>query len=288
MKSMTGYGSSEIQNERYLLAIEIKSYNNRYLDIAFNAPSYLSCYEPQMKELIKRVSARGHIDVNIKLKRLESQVEVLVDRSVVLQYQKALHEIRDLVGITEEPRLSHFLHADDVLKTVRANDASVYEQPLLQQLSSALARYAVTKEQEGKATFDDITEQLRLFEQGLQVVKEHAQSLEDRISENLIMKFEQLLGEEYDRSRVLQEVAVMLMKYTINEEIQRIESHVKLFRDDMVQERPIGKRLDFLCQELNREINTIASKSIIVEVNQAVVVMKDSLENIREQLRNIE
>ncbi len=288
MKSMTGYGASEYQNDMYRLAIEIKSYNNRYLDILFNAPPYLSCYETKMKEMIKQVVKRGHVDVNIKLKQFESQVDVMVDTGVVKQYTEAFKKIITLAGTNDTPHLTHYLHTDDVLKMIRNQDVAKYEQPLMTQLAGALKEYAVTKDREGEATLHDINMQLASFEEGLSVVKEFAEILEIRIKDSLTKRFKQLLEDEYDETRVLQEVAVMLMKYTINEEIQRIESHLIYFKDEIKQERPVGKRLDFICQEFNREINTIASKSIIVEVNQAVVGMKDSLENIREQLRNIE
>lgn len=288
MKSMTGYGVCEFQNDEFQLALEIKSYNNRYLDISFNAPSYLSCYEAEMKERIKTVAARGHIEVNIKLKRFESQVSIVVDESAVRQYAAAFSKVIDAAGLQERPHLTHFLHADDVLKMVRNTDASSYEEVLFRSLDEALLQFAEAKRHDGESTFEDIEHQLEVFEQGLGVVKSHADTLEQRIQENLETRFKQLLGEDYDTGRVLQEVAVMLMKYTINEEIQRIESHLLKFREDMVCTDPVGKRLDFLCQELNREINTVASKSIIVEVNQAVVSMKDRLENTREQLKNIE
>ncbi len=288
MKSMTGFGSSEFQNESFLLAIEIKSYNNRYLDIAFNAPSYLSLYEAAMKEMIKQVAARGHVEVNIRLKRFDSDVDIMVDESAVKKYLTAFNRIIEISGIHDVPRLTHFLHADDVLKMVRNQDASFYENILMEQLAIALEEFSHTKDREGEQTFKDIEQQLGQFEEQYSIVKQYAGMLEEKIQENLVSKFQQLLGDDYDESRILQEVAVMLMKYTVNEEISRIESHLIHFRADMVEDGPVGKRLDFLCQELNREINTIASKSVIGEVNQAVVYMKDSLENIREQLRNIE
>ncbi len=120
------------------------------------------------------------------------------------------------------------------------------------------------------------------------IVCGQADLLETKLHDNLTERFQKLLGEGYDEGRILQEVAVMLNKYTVNEEIQRIRSHLNQFKVVMDQDVAVGKKLDFICQELNREINTTASKSIIAEINQAVVSMKDSLENIREQLRNIE
>ncbi len=288
MKSMTGFGTSEYQDEQFLLVIDVKSYNNRYFDLAFNIPGYLACYEAKLKEMVKAVAARGHIEVNIRLKRLSGDADVVVDAGVVDSYKKAFKKIIDIAGLDEEPRLSHFLHADEVLKLVKNSDVSAYEEVIIEQMGIALVGFEATKISEGESTFRDILGQLDSFEEQYRLIQERAGLLEETIRSNLVTRFEELTGGEYDENRVLQEVAVLLMKYTVNEEISRIESHLAHFREEMTGHTPVGKRLDFLCQELNREINTIASKSVMVEVNQAVVAMKDSLENIREQLRNIE
>ncbi len=288
MKSMTGFGSSEYQDEKLLLIIDVKSYNNRYLDISFNAPGYLAGFEAAMKERVKRVAARGHIEVNIRLKRLESDMDIMVDDAAVQKYMAAFKHIIDVAGLEERPHLTHFLHADDVMKMVRNQDASIYEELLLEQLDKALVDFEEAKLREGQGTLKDLTVQLTSFEEQFDFINSRAGLLEEKIKGSLLSKFEELTGGEFDENRILQEVAVLLMKYTINEEISRIASHIEHFKVDLIKDQPIGKRLDFLCQELNREINTIASKSVMVEVNQAVVSMKDNLENIREQLKNIE
>lgn len=288
MISMTGFGSSEYQDDRLQLSVEIKSYNNRYLDISFIAPSFLAVYESRMKEHIRKGVERGHVDVNIKARRLESDTEVHIDSAALDAYRKAFEELTERAGIKEPVGLGHYLQTEEVLKVVRRQDGSVFEQVLFQQLDAALEEFLQVRRREGAQTADDITAQLEAFRERFLYVRGRADELESLLYENLTSRFKALLESEYDRTRVLQEVAVLLNKYTINEEIKRIESHIEHFVRDMASKTAVGKRLDFLCQELNREVNTIASKSIIVEVNQAVVAMKDHLENIREQLRNIE
>lgn len=289
MFSMTGFGSGEFQNEEFQIAIEVKSYNNRYLDISFNIPSYMSVYELQLKEAIKEYACRGHIDLSIRVRRLSSELEILVDKGVIAAYQKALQEIVEITGIHDKPTLNTYLQAEDLLKFVKKNNVEMYFDPLFELLHTVLADFQETRKSEGLKTLLDIKEQLRSFENSYVYVAQRAVELEDLIKNNLKDRITALLtNDHYDESRFHQEVAMLLMKYTINEELQRIESHLTHFKTEMESDGPVGKRLDFLCQELNREINTIGSKSVIVEINQAVVTMKDNLENIREQLRNVE
>lgn len=288
MISMTGFGSSEYQDDQLQLSVEIKSYNNRYLDISFNAPSFLAVYESRMKERLRSEIERGHVDVNIKARRLESDTEVHIDSAALDAYRKAFSELIKLAQIKEPVGLSHYLQTEEVLKVVRRQDGSVFEQVLFEQLDAALEEFLQVRRREGARTAADIAGQLQAFTRQFEYVRGRADEIESLLYDNLTSRFKALLENEYDRTRVLQEVAVLLNKYTINEEIKRLESHIEHFTGDMASEKAVGKRLDFLCQELNREVNTIASKSIIVEVNQAVVAMKDHLENIREQLRNIE
>ena len=128
-----------------------------------------------------------------------------------------------------------------------------------------------------------------ILEKGVDQVDSHTLSLEQKLKGNLLDRFDELLGDKgYDEGRFLQEVATLLSKYSVNEEIVRLRTHIASFKDLLESDEPVGKKLDFLSQEMNREINTIGSKSIIVQINQQVVEMKDSLENIREQVRNIE
>jgi len=290
MKSMTGYGNSEYQNELFRVSVEIKSYNNRYLDIHVNAPSYLSVFEQEIKNLIKTDVTRGHVDVNIRIKQIESNLDIVVDKQVVAKLKTAYETIAEIAGLDENPALSHYLSNEDAIKLVKNIDAEIYHQTIIDQIKNAMEPYCQTREHEGQTTYEDIIRNINKFEHFYTIVCGQADLLEIKLHDNLTERFQKLLDEGYDEGRILQEVAVMLNKYTVNEEIQRIRSHLNQFRVvmDQGQDTAVGKKLDFICQELNREINTTASKSIIAEINQAVVSMKDSLENIREQLRNIE
>ena len=152
-----------------------------------------------------------------------------------------------------------------------------------------MQQFDEAKAREGEVTRRDLSDLLESIAKSLEVVKANVGKLEEMIRNNLTDRIHEMLGDQkYDENRILTEVAVMLNRYTINEEVVRLGAHIAEFRKLLQSNEPVGKRMDFLSQEMNREINTIGSKSQIVEVNFEVVNMKDSLENIREQIRNIE
>lgn len=288
MISMTGYGVSEYQDDRIQISVEIKSYNNRYLDLSVYIPSYLNVFEAELRDLVRASVRRGHVDVNIRLRHLENDAQIVVDTQLASRYREAFSQIAQAAGIEDEPRLSDFLVSEELLKLVNDRDAGEYKQLVFDQTARALESFVESRRKEGARTYADIRGQLEGFEASFSEISGKADMLEHQLKAMLRSRFEELVGQQYEEGRILQEVALLLNKYTIHEEIQRLESHLKHFAEEMETEDAVGKRLDFLCQELNREINTIASKSIRADISQAVVTMKDMLENIREQLKNVE
>jgi uncharacterized protein (TIGR00255 family) len=288
MLSMTGYGYAERLTDEISLTVEVKSYNNRYLEINHMMPNSLSRFEAALDERIKAVARRGHVELNIRMRQLSSDINLHVDMGALEQYRAAFDQISTVTG-TKEATLADYAQADGVIVSVRDSDVSRYEQLLFELLDTALVDFSIAKEREGEATRKNLQHLGTLFQQELDVVVSYAQELEERLKQSLLNRFDELLGSRgYDEHRFLQEVALLLAKYSVNEEIERLKTHLAAFHELLDTQDSVGKRLDFLCQEMNREVNTIGSKSIIVEVNQHVVGMKDSLENIREQVRNIE
>lgn len=289
MRSMTGYGYAEQLSEEFLLTVEVKSYNNRYMEINHSLPGSLSRFEQIMDDRIKQHANRGHVELNVRLRQLSSDLNLHVDQGALLQYSQAFSQIQNLTECDSKPTLQDYIAADGVLVSVRNTDPSCYEAPLMELLDKALVEFSDSKGREGTATQENLTQLGNQLHSGLDAIAEYAGTLEIKLKENLISRFDEMLGEKgYDENRFLQEVAALLTKYSVNEELVRLKTHIDVFMDLLKSPDPVGKRLDFLCQEMNREINTIGSKSIIVEINQQVVNMKDSLENIREQVRNIE
>ncbi len=289
MLSMTGYGYAERLTPNFLMTIEVKSYNNRYLDINHNIPFFLSRFEIAIDNMIKETTTRGHVDVNIRVRQLSSDIELHIDEDAVRRYGEAFKKILSLAAIAKQPELKDYLAVEGVITNLKDTDANRYEQTLMELLAQALMDFSTSKLREGEATRKDLIRLGNELKGALDTVRTYAASLESRLKENLINRFEEMLGAKgYDENRFLQEVAILLTKYSINEELMRLDTHICEYQKLLGQKDAVGKRLDFLSQEMNREINTIGSKSVIVEVNQQVVTMKDSLENIREQLRNIE
>lgn len=292
MKSMTGYGYSEYRDGNYILTLEIKAYNNRYLDISFNSPALLSPFEQEVTERIKACVNRGHLDVSFRLKTLKTDCEVSVDDRTALSYIKAVKLVSDLCrqeGLETQAGVSEIISREGVINLIRNENADLYRGPVFGCLDEALHILNQAREREGLATKANLQAMIGTLASRLADVESHASSLEEQIKTGLRAKIQEMLGDlNYDENRILTEVAVMLMRYTVNEEVVRLRTHIAEFNRLLESGEPAGKKLDFLCQEMNREINTIGSKSQIVEMNLAVVDMKDCLENIREQIRNIE
>lgn len=286
---MTGYGYAEAAHAVFSLSVEIKSYNNRYLEIICNLPPLLSGYESEIATLVSEKAARGRVEVFVKVKTLKSDLQVVVDKEVVERLSEAFDRIGAISGKALKPALSDYLGQEGVLVSVSERDGELYREDLFAALNEALDQFTAAKEREGEATALHLSELGKEIESGLAVIEAGADRLEEHIRQNLLKRFDELLGDQqFDENRILQEVAVMLVRFSITEEIKRLGIHLQEYHSLLRTKGPVGKRLDFLCQEMNREINTIGSKSQLVELNLEVVKMKNSLENIREQVRNIE
>lgn len=288
MKSMTGYGYTEHRDHQVHLVLELKSYNNRYLDISMSLPPSLSRLEPRVREYLGSKIARGRVELFIRVTDLDEEMEVMVDRKVVENYVHVLSELAQTAGIPAEIKIDHLLSLEGVLKTERNPDVEAYWQLLEPRLEALLADFEATRAREGETTQADIASNLAVVSRSLETIDGYSAELETQIKNNLRVRFLEMMGDGVDETRIMSETAVMLVKSAIAEEIVRIRSHLDHFREVMGQNQPVGKKLDFICQELGREINTIGSKSAIMEVNQSVIDVKDALEKIREQLRNVE
>ncbi len=290
MKSMTGFGIAEFKDEKFHISVEIKSYNNRYLDINIGAPYYMSALEPEIKKLIAERVARGKVDVRINVLNLTEGVNIYLDERNIDSYLDVLERIIAVGGLQEKVRLSHLLRMDGIIKTESNRDIETLWIVLKPVIEKALEDFDNSRIEEGKITEEDILKNLDSIESSIEEIEKYVPQLEDRIKTSLREKFDEIVAGkiEIDESRILTEVALLLAKFDINEEIVRMKSHVSHFKRIVSNENLVGKKLDFICQELNREINTIGSKNAIVEVDELVIAVKDSLEKIREQIRNVE
>ncbi|GHV67825.1 hypothetical protein AGMMS49928_05740 [Spirochaetia bacterium] len=288
MKSMTGYAYKEYRDESLFLSVEIKGYNSRFLEIFVYMPPVLSALEAEVREYMAARCGRGKVEISIRLKEPGSAVFVSVNTEAVRSYAAAIAKAAEVLGTGEKPGLAQILPLEGVLEIERNRDDERYRRCLEPLLRDAALQFDAEKIREGKHTADDILSHINQLESSAATVASHAPELEAAIKENLHNRFAELLGDKIDENRILAETAVLLMKYTISEELSRLSSHLAEFRAEMERNPGPGKKLDFLCQEINREINTIGSKTPQLEVSRAVVEMKNALENVREQLRNVE
>ena len=288
MTSMTGFACIEKTGENFSVTAEIKGYNSRFLEIQVNAPPWFSRFEGGIREIISGVCGRGKVEVWIRIKEFNAPVNVSVNTNAARAYMKAIIELAAGVGIDEKPDLSTLIGMEGVLEAEKIRDEEKYWEITEPALREAAGIFQAEKTREGKHTEEDILNSVNSIESSLQTVTAHAAGMENSIKENIRRRFKELTENSIDENRILAETAVLLMKYTISEEISRLSSHIGEFRLETARNKRPGRKLDFLSQEINREINTIGSKSTIIEVSRVVVEMKEALENIREQLRNVE
>jgi uncharacterized protein (TIGR00255 family) len=285
---MTGYAYKEHRDKNVSLSVEIKGYNSRFLEISVYLPPYLSALEAGIREYMNSRCHRGKVDVGIRLKEYNLGISVSVNTEAAKAYKNAIEILAETLGSAEKPDLGVILGLEGVLEIDSRRNDERYRLLIEPALHAAADQFEAEREREGKHTQEDILSHIDLLDSSLGVIASLRPALETSIKENLRSRFAEILGDIVDENRILAETAVLLMKYTISEEISRLASHLAEFRVEIERNPSPGKKLDFLCQEINREINTIGSKTTILEVSRTVVDMKNALENIREQLRNVE
>ncbi len=288
MKSMTGYAFREITEGDVTVSVELKSYNSRFLDLTVNQPYWLSRLENRLREFVSSRVQRGKVELVLRVKERSSNLQVFADPDAARAYVGAIGEIADAIGHSGEIPLSLIIGQEGVLRSERVLDIETYWQKIEPVLTGAYADYNETRESEGKALAKDIDVMIGRIEKSADVVSQWIPEMERIFRESIRNRFIEIVGDRVDEQRVMQETAALLVKYTINEEIVRLRAHLSSLRKEIADNPAPGRKTDFICQEINREVNTIGSKNQILEVGKAVIEAKDALENIREQMRNIE
>ena len=288
MNSMTGFAWRERAGDGMSVSVEIKGCNSRFLEVSVSAPPWLSCLEAKIREAVSGACRRGRIDVSIRVRDDGAPVSVSINAAAAKAYMEAISGLGAALGLPGKISISELIGMDGVLEAEKERSAERCWAALEPALREAVAAFAEERAREGLHTQEHILASVARIEAALQAVASHVPALEAAIKESIGARFRELAGGSIDENRVLAETAVLLTKHTVSEEISRLSSHLLEFRAEAARNGSPGKKLDFLCQEINREINTIGSKSPIAEVTRAVVEMKEALENAREQLRNVE
>jgi uncharacterized protein (TIGR00255 family) len=298
MQSMTGYSYIEENSPKLAFSLEMRSYNSRFLEVSLSLPPLLGRLESLFRSLVEAKIRRGKVEINLRVKRLEQRSAVTVNVDAAQAYAKALGELASVLD--EKPQNKQewltFLASQSGVLTLESDlDIDAAREALKPAFDAALEDLLASRKREGERLLTDITAQLEALEAQQRFFAAFQPTMEARFREQLVQRLSELEGAlpaskgfALDEARLQSEIASLLVKYTINEEIVRLGSHLQSFRALLRDSDAPGRQIDFLCQEILREINTIGSKNQAIEVGRAVLVSKNALENIREQARNVE
>ena len=291
MFSMTGYGRGEYKNGGIELTVEIKTVNNRYLDAAIKAPRILVAHEETVRTILREKLTRGHADIFVALSdKREREKTLYLDEATAKSYVEAATRIKKLFPkIVDDVSVSSVLRYPDVIK---AEDVASADEEILTALKSALSaaleKLNAMREVEGKKLEEDMLSRMKTIEKLVADVEKRAPLVAQNYREKLEAKMKKILeGVEVDEGRILTEAALFSDKSNIDEELTRLHSHVSQFRE-ICREKLVGRKLDFLVQEFNRETNTICSKSNDLEITRLGLALKNEIEKVREQVQNVE
>ncbi len=290
MRSMTGYGRRQTQLNNREMTVEVKTVNHRFLDIGFRMPRNLSFLEEPIRAMLSGSLKRGHADVflNYRNNREDSR-EVSVDEPLLSAYRQALSRMASISGAADDITLSHLAALPDVLKVAeREEDREAVTALLQQTMELVLGDLLAMREKEGLALKADLESHLNELERLAGLIAQRAPLVPGLYRERLEARLNEMNVSPVDPQRLAQEVALLADRCAIDEELSRLDSHIGQTRDCFSEEGEAGRKLDFLVQEMNREVNTIGSKASDAQITTWVVAAKCEIEKLREQVQNIE
>ena len=290
MKSMTGYGRCHIEEDGREMTVEVKSVNHRFLDISYRLSRTLSFLDDAVRKGVSARLARGHVDVFVSYaNHRQDAKEVRVDTALARAYRQALGELAAAVGKEPEIPLADYTRLPDVLTVQEKEEDQQAVRALFERaLDGALDGLICMREQEGERMCADILEKIGNIERLRDSIAERAPLVVCEYRDKLQQRIAALTEGEIDEARLLTEVAIFADRAAIDEELVRLKSHAEAIRETAALAEPVGRKLDFLVQELNREVNTIGSKASDTAIAQAVVSAKGEIEKLREQVQNVE
>lgn len=294
LKSMTGFGRGVAENQRYTVEVEIKSVNHRFLDIQLRSPKQVNAYEQELRKIIKERLPRGRVDVFVTVKEVsDAGKEVAIHWDLVDQLVESLQkEGQARYGVVDlEPKaiLEQIVTLPDFVEITEAkDDDESLGELLIAAVTTAAEQNAANRAQEGQALAAVMVENREQIATALARLQSFVALYQEEFKERFEKKLQDYLQETVDQERLLTELAIQLERGDIQEEIDRLAIHLQNFDRLLAKDEPVGRELDFLIQECNREINTIGSKSGAIEIKELVVLMKTTVEKIREQVQNVE
>ncbi|MGM8214412.1 YicC/YloC family endoribonuclease [Bacillaceae bacterium W0354] len=291
VKSMTGFGQATKKLGETQITIEIKTVNHRFLDLSFRMPRDLSIFEEKMKKVIQTSIKRGRVDVFVKLQgeSLNNQ-KIDVNWNLLDQYLDRLNDIQLKRNIKGELNINDLLLLEDLFtKEEQTELDDQFESFFINMMDEVIKQVTFMRIEEGKSLKLDIISHLEKVRQVTDRLQSNCDRIKEQYRDKIVKRIEEHLKEiDTDDSRIYQEAAILAEKGDITEEITRLVSHIDQFEEIIKSQEPIGRKLDFLTQELLREANTIGSKSNDVSISKHVVELKSEIEKIKEQVQNIE
>lgn len=290
IKSMTGFGRGKYENEGRTYTVEIKSVNHKYSDINVRLPRFLNSVEDKIRKRVAEVISRGKIDIFVSFENYSNKgTTIRINKDLAKEY------IKELKSLAEEADLRFDLNVIDVskfpeiLKLEDEDNDELIGQEVMIALDDALEKFVNMREVEGQKLVEDIERRIYLIQDKVNEITNFSSTLVEDYMARLQARVNELLAPgTVDESRLMQEIVIFSDKSSIEEELTRLKSHISQFLELIKQSSPIGKKIDFLIQEINREVNTIGSKANCLDITNKVIEIKTEVENIREQIQNIE
>jgi len=289
---MTGYGRSEVSRNGVTALVEVRSVNSRFLEVVTRMPRTLAQRENDLKELVRSQVGRGKLNVTVTLRQESNgEVPIAVNASLARSYYKLLNQLKRTVKIREGIRLEHLLQFSDIWEVSDTGGSDEQEWGVLSEsLQQALGDLNRMRQQEGKVLAKDIRGRIDWMDETIDTIERLSKERVPQAREKLQERIAELVSDKtvMDQNRLELEIALLADKLDVTEECVRFRSHTKFFLEAMAGPDPAGRRLNFLIQEMNREANTVGSKSNDADIAHLVVKLKEELEKTREQIQNIE
>lgn len=289
--SMTGYGGAKGERNAIAVSAELKSVNNRYLDVSVRLPKSCLFTEEMVRTAVQKHISRGKVDVFITVDTSRAEeVNITINEPLAEAYVRAVRQVAETYVLKDDLTALSLLRFPEVISTEKSDtDRDAVSEAIGSFLELALAEYDAMRAREGNKLCQDLLEKLQSLEEKVSFVEERSPETVKEYREKLFNRMREVLGEAgVDESRILQEAAIYADKVAVDEETVRLRSHIAQFRNMLESGSPVGRKLDFLVQEMNREINTTGSKCSDKQIAETVIAMKAELEKIREQIQNIE
>lgn len=291
VKSMTGFGREHVVANGREIIVEIRSVNHRYYEFTARTPRSYGYLDEKLKAFLKNGISRGKVEASVTIYNQEgTDAEIELNESVAKGYLQALRCSAETLELDDDLTLTSIMRLPDIFTVVKkTDDEEVIWNEVKAVAQVALDRFVEMRNVEGQKMYDDISSRLDFIEQTVGKIEAQSPTVSENYRDRLYAKIKEVLGDRnIDEQRVLTEVAIFSEKVAIDEETVRLRSHIAQFRDLIQSSEPVGRKLDFLVQELNREVNTIGSKAQDLSITKMVVDLKSEIEKIREQIQNIE